>query len=250
MEQSAATVEKALDVLFHLHAERRACGVSEIGRALGMPRSTTHRLLQALLRRSLVERSGRGRYRPGIGLVALGLGVLSVDPVVAAARPVLEAEAALGDETLFLAGPRAGRVVVLDKVEGAGFLRASPRIGEAVPPDRTAVGQICLAFQPELVSLGSSIRAALAADLAQVRRTRFAANDEDWIAGLSGVAAPVLLDGNLMAALAIAGPSAHLETHPNGPSAERVRAAARRVEDRLQGHPGPALSREKGGAAR
>lgn len=235
MEQSTAAVEKALDVLFHLHAERRACGVSEIGRALEMPRSTAHRLLQALLGRHLVERTGRGRYRPGIGLVALGLGVLSVDPIVAAARPVLEAEAARGDETLFLAGPRGGRVVVLDKVEGAGFLRASPRIGEAVPAEQTAVGRICLAFAPDRVSPPAGIGAERARELSRVRQARFAANDQDWIPGLSGVAAPVTLDTTFMGALAIAGPSARLETHPEGPFARRVRAAARRIEARLRG---------------
>ena len=39
------TVEKAVDVLFHLHAEPAACGVTEIGRALALPKATAHRLL-------------------------------------------------------------------------------------------------------------------------------------------------------------------------------------------------------------
>jgi DNA-binding IclR family transcriptional regulator len=88
--ESPGTVEKAVDVLFHLHGESGPRGVTAIGRALGLPKSSTHRLLSALGRRGLVERDERGRYRPGIALVALGLGTLEGEPIVAAARPVLE----------------------------------------------------------------------------------------------------------------------------------------------------------------
>jgi len=42
-------VEKALDVLFHLHGVG-AAGVSGIARALELPKSTTHRLLASLAR--------------------------------------------------------------------------------------------------------------------------------------------------------------------------------------------------------
>ena len=66
-------------------------------------------------RRGLVERDASGRYRPGMGLVALGLGALGREPVVAAARPLLEADAAELGETVFLVGARAGRLIVLDK---------------------------------------------------------------------------------------------------------------------------------------
>ena len=113
------------------------------------PKSTTHRLLAALGRRALVERDPGGRYRPGARLLALGLGVLEREPVVAAARPVLEAEAEALGETLFLAAARAGRIVVLDKAEGTGLLRAAPRVGSEVPVHATAIGKLYLAFAPE-----------------------------------------------------------------------------------------------------
>src|SRR4029077_15223372 len=88
MEHSAATVEKAIDVLFHLHERVEPWGVSELSRALRLPKSSVHRLLVSLRRRGLVESDERGRYRPGIVLVALGLGVLEREPLVVAARPV------------------------------------------------------------------------------------------------------------------------------------------------------------------
>ena len=140
--ETQASIDKALDVLFHLHGEAAPQGVTAIGLALGLPKSSTHRLLAGLGRRGLVERDSRGRYRTGFALVALGLGALAREPVVAAARPVLESGADELGETVFLVGARAGRLLVLDKAEGSGFLRAAPRVGAEVPVHATAVGKL------------------------------------------------------------------------------------------------------------
>ena len=86
----AATVDKALDVLFHLHEAGNAVGLTEIGRALDLPKSSCHRLLKSLVDREVVDRDEGGRYRPGLALLALGLGAQRREPVVSAARPELE----------------------------------------------------------------------------------------------------------------------------------------------------------------
>ena len=53
--EGAATVEKAIDVLFHLHEAGVPLGVTAIGRALGSPKSSVHRLLRSLGRRGLTR---------------------------------------------------------------------------------------------------------------------------------------------------------------------------------------------------
>jgi DNA-binding IclR family transcriptional regulator len=80
---SATSVEKALDILLHLHGTG-ALGVTGIARGVELPKSTTHRLLASLARRRLVEQDENGRYRTGLRLVALGLGVLDREPVSSA----------------------------------------------------------------------------------------------------------------------------------------------------------------------
>jgi DNA-binding IclR family transcriptional regulator len=242
---TSTTVEKALDVLLHLNAAG-ACGVTAIGAALGLPKSTAHRLLAALGRRGLVERDERGRYRPGLGLVGLGLGALEREPIVAAARPVLEAEAAASGETLFLAAARSGRVVVLDKVEGTGFLRAAPRVGAEVPLHATAVGKLHLAFAAGGVRLSDGRlerftprtragREALAREIARVRAAGWAENREEWLPGLAVVAAPIWARGGLSGALALAAPSVRLGAGRRRELGARVRVAARRIEACLAG---------------
>lgn len=246
---ASTSVEKALDVLFHLHGAG-AAGVSAIARALDLPKSTTHRLLASLGRRGLVEQDEQGRYRPGLRLVALGLGVLDREPVVAAARPELEAEARASGEALFLAAARGGRLVVLDKVEGTGFLRASPRVGEEVPVAVTATGRLHLAFAPESVAAaaaqstpkGVEARQALAREVAQARRRGWAQNREEWLPGLAVVAAPILVRGaagagaeRLAAVVALAAPTVRLPATHTERVARRVVAAARRIGATLEG---------------
>src|SRR5690606_34245961 len=150
-ESGVAAVDKALDVLFHLHQIGDA-GVTEVARALGMPKSTAHRLLTVLARRGLAERTRNSRYKPGFGLVALGYGLLDADPIVSAARAPLEEAARELNETFFFVAARGGELIVLHKVEGTGILRAAPAIGATVPLHATAAGRLYLAFAPEEVS--------------------------------------------------------------------------------------------------
>ncbi len=235
----STSVEKALDVLLHLHGAG-ALGVTGIAQGLDLPKSTTHRLLASLARRGLVERDELGRYRTGLRLVALGLGVLEREPVVAAARPQLEAEARASGETLFLAAARGGRIVVLDKVEGTGFLRAAPRVGEEVPVSGTATGRLHLALAPDSVEAGPAPRGAAARRareqvLARIRRSGWACSRNEWIPGLAVVAAPVWTGGQLLAAVTLAAPAVRLPVAHEARIARRLQNAADRIRAALEG---------------
>ena len=247
--QPATAIDKALGVLFHLHAQPTPVGVSEIGRALALPRSSAHRMLAALASHGLVEQDEDGRYRPGIALIALGLGAQGRDPVVSAARPVLEDEAREIGETMFLCALRAGRIVVLDEAEGTGFLRAAPRIGEAVPVHATAIGRLYLAFASDRVRLPAGalerftprtlVRpAAVRAAAEKARRQGWAENRGEWVPGLHVVAAPIFVGERLEATLAVGAPAVHVTPEKAAYLAERVVAAARRVSERLEGRAG------------
>lgn len=246
----AGSIDKAIDVLFHLHAHAEPQGVSAMGRALGLPKSSVHRLLRALARRGLVERAEGGLYRMGVGLVALGQAVLDREPVVLAARPVLEANARASGETFFLVAARGGRLAVLDKAEGDGFLRAAPRVGAEVPAYATAAGKLYRAFAPSEIDWPEAVEAftertlsgAAAFDRAAAgaRRRGYARNQDEWIRGLTVVAAPVRLAGHLVAAVAMAGATSSMRTLGDERAHELVVAAAGQIESRLAGGPLPA----------
>ena len=243
--ESLGTVDKAVDVLFALHAQAGELGVTALSRSLGLPKSSTHRLLATLAKRGLVERSAGGRYRPGIGLVALGLGALEREPVCAAARGVLDQEALALGETVFLVAARAGRLVVLDKVEGTGFLRAAPRVGAVVPAHATAVGKLFLAFAPDQLEAladeperftSRTLRSARAIERAasRARQSGYAENRDEWIAGLSVLAAPIFARDELRGAVAVAASSPRM-LELGDVARRRALAAADRIGARLEG---------------
>lgn len=245
MEHGAATVEKAIDVLFHLHERAEPWGVSELSRALGLPKSSVHRLLVALRKRGLVEHDERGRYRPGIVLVALGLGVLEREPLVVAARPVLEAAAAELDETFFAVAARAGTLRVLEKAEGTGFLRAAPHVGQTIPAQSTAVGRLYLALRPDALRSAEPVSgrvgrvresvASEARELSLVRRRGYAESVSGWIKGLAVYAGPVYVRTRMVGAIAVALPTTRLAEIDRKHVIESVVRAAARVSERMAG---------------
>ena len=243
----SGAIDKALEVLFHLHeAGGTARGVSELGRALELPKSTAHRLLTSLAKRGLVEQDARGRYQPGIALLALGLGVLDREPLVAASRAVVERAAEELGETIFLSGARAGRLYVLDKQEGTGFLRAAPRIGAEIPAHATAIGKLYLAFAPEsLEPLPDKLPRytpntavdprALAREVEATRARGWAGMRNEWIPDLAGVAVPIRVADRLFGAIAAAGPTSHFDGRHEDTFCKTLLRSAREIESRLAG---------------
>jgi DNA-binding IclR family transcriptional regulator len=255
MEQATA-IDKAFDVLFHLHAQPEPQRISEIGRALALPKSSVHRLLAALRRRELVEQDDAGRYRPGAGLLGLALGVLEREPLAQCARPVLEQAAADLGETFFLVAARAGRLIVLEKAEGTGLLRAAPRVGSTVPVHASAVGKLYLAHAPDAVVLDDPLprftprtivsMRRLAREVQAARTAGYAESHGEWQDGLLVTAAPVLRRGldprpgvmrrcDMLGALCVAMPSARKPTLERRDVVARVVQAAAAVAEKLGG---------------
>ena len=235
----AATVEKALDVLFHLHAADGSLGLTQIGRDLDLPKSSCHRLLTSLVNREIVERDGSGRYRPGLALLSLGLGAQWQEPVVRAARPVLEAEVLALGETVFLVAQRHATLRVLDKCEGRGFLRVAPEIGDLIPAEFSAAGRLYRIFAEGVDELAPE---ADSEDLLTAERG-YATSRDAWIEGLSVLAVPIWQDHfggrrDLIATLAMGAASARFGALGEQAVAQRLIAAAAAVGQRL-GVPSP-----------
>jgi DNA-binding IclR family transcriptional regulator len=240
-----SSISKAVDLLFFLNGQTAACGVSQIAGGLGMPKTSAHRLLRALCHRSLVEQDEFGRYQLGLGLVALGLGAARQEPLVRAARPVMRDVAARLGETLFLVGEQAGDLVVLDKVEGNGFLRISPQVGARVPPHATAAGRLYLAFARDRVHFNEaelapftkktpSTPARLRRGIEAVRASGVATSNDDWIEGLSAIAAPVWLSGRLFGAIVVACVTPRMRELSTDALTRAVVEASKKITQRLE----------------
>lgn len=243
------SLDKAIDVLEHLHDAGGARGITEIAHGLGVPKSSAHRLLKTLVRRGFAEQDAAGRYRIGPALIALGLGALDREPIAALARPVLESEAEEIGETVFLVAPRGRELVVLDKAEGEGFLRAAPKVGQSVPVAATAVGRLAMAHDPARYPPGANPAIAftpatqlapdaVSAAIERARHDGYAINRGEWIDGLSVVAAPILGAAEppeFLGAIAVAAPTPRLDALGFHTITQRAVAAARSISLRLAG---------------
>lgn len=242
--EHGSAIDKALDVLFFLHGESGPRGVTEIGRALALPKSTVHRLLAALRRRALVEQDPSGRYRPGVGVLMLASGLLDRDPLVAAAQPALEHAAADFGETFFLVAAREGRLLVLAKAEGTGVLRVSPAIGSEVPALATAVGKLYLAHAPQLLVDSRPTRftehtivdrGQLAEEVAGTAGRGFAVNNEEWLEDVAVVAAPIFLEGGMAGGVCTAMSASRFASCELDDIGRRVIHAATGIASRMEG---------------
>ncbi|MCL4531999.1 MAG: IclR family transcriptional regulator [Actinobacteria bacterium] len=222
-------MERALDLLFVLEKFEHPMGVSDLGRAAGIPKATAQRLLAVLERRGLVQKE-QARYQLGAGIVPLARAFLTGSSLTRSALPALEELALLSGETTCLYVRQGFDRVVVQRVESEHTLRYAIRTGQRLPLYVGAAGLVLAAAMPaeELRTLSQEAGAVrlstgetrspdqLLATLDQVRLRGFAVSVEEREAGVISVAAPVTVRGRgTIAAISVAGP-------PNRMSQERV----------------------------
>lgn len=236
MERSG-TVDKAVRVLEALARASSAVSLAELSTSTKLPKPTLHRLLASLSTHDLVEQVADGRYGLGVGLVRLGLGALRVEPLVRLARSELERAARAFGETFFLVGARAGRLVVLDKVEGTGVLRAAPSVGAEVPVDVTASGRLYLGLAPELLSESARAKRVPKRAIERAVARGYDLNEAEWIPGLVVIAAPVFAQKRMFGTVACAGAATQLCGERRDEAIRKTRNIAERIARGIEGEP-------------
>ena len=87
---SVQSVERAIAILKSFSIEKPERGVGELGRELGLHKSTASRLMQTLQRGGLLDRDPETkRYRLGLHLIGLASQVVAYMDVREVARPIL-----------------------------------------------------------------------------------------------------------------------------------------------------------------
>ena len=143
MAQPGNAVEKALLILDFISLHGPA-GKSDISRAVGINRTTAHRLMTTLEAHGYIMRNHDNRYVPG--LKALGFYRLahSHEPT-ASVRTKLQDAATRVNATVHLALCSPEGVLVVDKFDPPDALVAYNLVGRVVPFHATALGKAYLA---------------------------------------------------------------------------------------------------------
>jgi len=244
------SLEAGVGVLLHLGRVGNG-GVRALSAALGLTPSRTHRVLETLRQLGFVEQDPKTHvYHLGYRLFELGTIVARQRGFASIARPYLEELAKFTGETTKLAIANQGELLYLDVVESSQMLRISEQVGTRAPLHCTAMGKALLAFGPptllEQVLASQSLlqftpqtittAVELRRAIALVRSDGYAIDNEEFIEGSRGLAAPIIgTDGTAEAAISIAGPSVRLPLEKILGLSTEILVLADKLSQRLHG---------------
>lgn len=241
--------ERVVLVLDVLGGAPDGLGVSEIARELDVHRSTASRLLGTLATNGIVERDPLSqRYRLGTRMVGLAATAVARLPVVSHARPELEQLSTATSETANLAILDRFHVVYVDQVTPAQTVVMASWVGRRSPAHASSSGKVLLAWGDPRARQAMLRRwlepltertitdpHALRVVLDDVRRRGYASSNGELEEGLVTIAAPVLVDGQAVAAVSVSGPGYRVPARDLPGLGRRVMEAAAAVGHRMAG---------------
>ena len=218
--RGAQSAIRAIRLLKLFTPEQPELRLAELSERSGLNKTTAHRLLQALVSESMLDRhASAGTYRLGPGLVALGMQAMSSGNLRLAARPLLRRLAAETGETATLEMPVDDTMLILDEISGGHRVAAGGNVGTRWAMHATSTGKAVIAFSDDgMARLGDRLtpltartittREALEDQLGEIRRRGFAESVDELEDGFTGVGTVVRGgSGEIVAAMSICGPT-------------------------------------------
>lgn len=215
-------LDKAVAVLDALAAKPST--LNELMIATGLPRATAYRLATALELHRLVARDIDGRFRLGGKVAELargGVGVSDLAPSAVAALRDVTGESA---QAYVRQGDQRVCVAAAERPTG---LRDSVPVGAVLPLTAGSAAQVFLAWaaSDERVRL-LGLAAFTDREVGRVRRRGWAESVGERESGVASVSAPVIVEGQLIAAISVSGPIDRLGRAPGRRFATAVVSAA------------------------
>jgi IclR family transcriptional regulator, pca regulon regulatory protein len=231
------SLERGLAILSAFQSGRPVLGVSELGRDIGLSRSTTHRYVATLAALGYLQQDPVSKkYRLGPRVLDLGFSAINSMELREIAAPHLRELSDATGYTVNMAILDNLDIVYVDRCRssraGQREIDLNLHVGARLPAYCTSLGKVLLAFLPgderserlariEFTRRGPNTittRQAFEAELDHVRSQGYAVNNEELAYGLRSIAAPVLThDGVAAAAINLAvhssmAPSAEIGT--------------------------------------
>nr|WP_175196879.1 IclR family transcriptional regulator [Paraburkholderia caffeinitolerans] len=250
-------LERGLRILAEFSAREPVLGAPELSRRIGIPRTTTFRLLQTLEALGFIERAhGDREYRLSVAVLRLGFEYLSSLELTDFGTPVLERlRDATGLSThLLIRDQRDVVFVAKAQTREPMFSSVKVHVGTRLPAHATVHGQVLMgdltladlrALYPEKqLERYTDLTPASVADLhARVRefaQQGYAVSEASFETGISVVTAPVRdQSGRIVAALTATVPRSDIGEAERVPLVAAVCAAALDLSTRLNYRPAP-----------
>lgn len=225
--------------------------LTDLAQQVGLPTSTAHRLLTTLEQERYVRFNHEMRtWTVGVQAFVTGCSFTKTRSLVALARPHMRHLMEDGGETVNLAVEDDGQAVYLAQTECRQMMRAFARPGTRVPLHCSAVGKAILSAtsdktlskilhqhgMPRLTVKTITVPSLLRDELARVRATGYAVDDEEHAVGLRCIAAPIFDEtGDVVAAVSASGPMARIVEEQIAQLGGLVLEASRAISAELGG---------------
>lgn len=204
VQGAAASLLNGLAVLEAFSVQSPVLGVTEVAHRVGLHKSTVSRILSGLTEAGYVQRDEEtGRYRLGLGLLALAGPLLADLDVRRAAVPYLEKLTESTQETSAISVWNGHEAIVVEQVASPFQVKHTASIGTRYntfgsSSVRVFLAELAPALATELIGSGQILRKAgdgLPEDhtthLQEVARQAYAVNDGATAEEEFGVSAPV-----------------------------------------------------------
>ncbi|MFF0611003.1 IclR family transcriptional regulator [Nocardia tengchongensis] len=214
------SIERAAAILRLLARGSGRMAVGEIAAALGLAKPTAHGILRTLQGVGFVDQDPvSGKYLLSPALQDLGAGHLDANELRSRAINRADALAARSGESVRIAAPVEGAIVVIHHVFRPDNTEQALAVGEELPPHATALGKVLLAYDNDLADglLGGALPAlthrtivdpgSVRRAISDARRAGWAGDIGEYRSGEASVAAPIRSRGGLVVgAIGVTGP--------------------------------------------
>lgn len=225
-------------------SQQRTIGLEELSREIKLAKPTVYRFLLTLQELGYARRAENDRWAITLKMFNVGSRALDHMDLHAAARPVAEDLADELGETIHMGVLDGDSAVYVLKIESKYHIRMYSRVGRRMPLYCTAIGKVLLAYMSDeereaalkgvklLAVTQNTItsRAALNAELAQIRQQGYALDNEEREEGLHCIGAPIFdYTGAAVATLSVSWPGFRYERGDETDKIEKVKAGAARI---------------------
>ncbi|HTU67640.1 MAG TPA: helix-turn-helix domain-containing protein [Steroidobacteraceae bacterium] len=234
----APALEKGLDVIELLAAEKSPLNLSSISQRLGRSSGELFRMLQVLEFKGFITASENGTgYVLTNKLFALAMTQAPVRSLVETAMPVMRKLTHDIGQSCHIAVASEDQIVVITRIERPGDLGFSVRIGYRREISRATSGLVLFAYQDEETRRTWLKRCRLKGDAAEqfvaradtVRERGHHEAASDFVRGIVDLSAPILRNGVAVAALTVPFVHSNPLVKEMGEAVEFVRAAAKQI---------------------
>ncbi len=246
------SVVRAFSLMRHLASVREPVSLGSISTESGLPKSTVSRLLSTLESIGMVERGpADGTYGLGPAVASISTGAPTASRMQGVAQTYLTDLVERFGESAALAVADGDGLIYTDQVHSQNPIQVPDWSGHRFAPHTVAAGFVLMAWWPAARLdhyLGQDLRPSstrtlidphlIRRRLDQVRNRGYVWALDEWVEGVSAVAAPVLSESSMLSAvITVFGPSYRFpaeadQTEIGGVVAETGEAIARHLDPR------------------